>query len=84
MSVPVSTLISAAITTADVPTVAPAVVPPVVTAGGTIVPPTVAAAGLGRTVRTTSMPLLGPPVMTGSPVAFCHVVVPSTIVAKSA
>ena len=30
------------------------------------------------------MPSVGPPVMTGSPTAFSHVLDPSTIVAKSA
>ena len=57
--------------------------PMTVPAGGRIVPPTIAA-GLGSAVRTRSTPLVGPPVMTGSPTAFCQVVVPSTIVAKSA
>jgi hypothetical protein len=52
-------------------------------AGGRIVPPMVAA-GLGRAVSTRAMPSVGPPVMTGSPTAFSHVLDPSTIVAKSA
>ena len=74
-SVPVSTLTNAAIATADGLRV--------VAAGGRIDPPIVAA-GVGRAVRTRLMPSVGPPVMTGSPTAFSHVLDPSTIVAKSA
>jgi hypothetical protein len=73
--VPVSTLMSAAMATADVPTV--------VLAGGRMVPPTTAP-GLANGVRTMFTPWVGPPVMTGSPTAFCQVFDPSTIEAKSA
>ena len=75
-SVPVSTLMSAAIETAAGPIA--------VAAGGTIVPVIVAAGVAGTDARVTASPLVGPPVMTGSPIGFCHVLVPSTMVANRA
>ena len=72
-SVPVSTLIRAAMVTADGDRV--------VAAGGRMAPPTVPP-GLAWTLgRTRSMPLVGPPVMTGSPLVFCQVALPSEMVA---
>jgi hypothetical protein len=64
---------SAASATADVFSLVPA--------GGTIVPATIAFGVAGSAVRVRAIPLVGPPVMTGSPTAFCHVVVPSTMLA---
>ena len=37
--------------------------------------------GRGQRRQGQAIPLVGPPVMTGSPTAFCHVVVPSTMLA---
>ncbi len=74
--VPVSTLIRAAMRIDDGPAMVPV--------GRTTVPPITAAGACGTGVRVRSMPLVGPPVMTGSPSAFSHVEVPSMIVAKSA
>ncbi len=67
---------SAAIETAAGPTT--------VAVGGTMVPVIVAAGVAGTDVRVSAIPLVGPPVMTGSPVAFCQVLVPSTMVANRA
>ena len=75
-SVPVSTLMSAAIETAAGPSA--------VAAGGTMVPVIVAAEVAGTDARVSAIPLVGPPVMTGSPVGFCQVLVPSTMVANRA
>ena len=75
-SVPVSTLMRAAMETAPAPRV--------VASGRTIVPPMVAGGVAGAAVRTRSIPFVGPPVMTGSPTRFSHVLVPSTIVANRA
>ncbi len=75
-SVPVSTLMSAAIKTADALSVVPD--------GGTIVPAMTAPGACGTAVSVRAMPFVGPPVMTGSPTAFCHDDAPSMIVAKRA
>jgi hypothetical protein len=73
-SVPVSTLISAAIETAWGDSTVPA--------GGTMVPETVAGGGAGTGVSVRAMPEVGPPVMTGSPTWFCKTFAPSTTEAK--
>ena len=73
---PVSTLMSAAMETADDPSVVPA--------GGTMVPVIVAPDVAGTAVSVRAIPLVGPPVMTGSPVRFCQVLGPSTMVANRA
>ena len=71
--VPVSSLISAVIATAAGPNRVPS--------GGSIVPLMVAGGDAGTVSRGTSTWLVGPPVMTGTPTAFCQTFVPSTTVA---
>ena len=73
-TVPVSTLISAAIETACADSAVPV--------GGTVVPVIVAGGSGGTAVRVSATPEVGPPVITGSPTWFCQVLVPSLIVAR--
>ena len=47
--------------------------PMAVAAGGAIVPVIVAAGVAGTDARVRASPLVGPPVMTGSPIGFCQV-----------
>jgi hypothetical protein len=73
-TVPVSTLMSAAIDTASGESTVPV--------GGTVVPWMVAG-GVGVTaVKVSARPEVGPPVMTGWPTWFCQVLVPSVMVAS--
>jgi hypothetical protein len=73
-TVPVSTLMSAAIDTASGESTVPV--------GGTVVPSMVAGGLDGTAVKVSASPEVGPPVMTGSPTWFCDVLVPSVIVAR--
>jgi hypothetical protein len=73
-TVPVSTLMSAAIETASGESAVPV--------GGTVVP-AIDAGGFGATaVNVSASAEVGPPVITGSPTWFCQVLVPSVMVAS--